>query len=147
MNGFLSFFYLLARELKLVSFYQILTLLGKKEAEMELVYIACFGRGETELTEFLRVFRVFESFTGWPFSPNFTEFFEFKFLLLELLPLRVVTAVKLWLFYKSTVNKIDCKVNDSCCTLAQSGVRLAQQLSFPSILPPPSSISISILEA
>ena len=78
---------------------------------MEVVYIACFGRGETEFLEFfLRVFTVFERLTVCSFSPSFTEFFKFKFLQLELLPLRVVTVVKVWVFYKVNISKIDCKL-------------------------------------
>ena len=41
-----------------------------------------------------RVCRVFESFTVCAFSSTFTEFVELNFLQLELLPLRVVTVVK-----------------------------------------------------
>ena len=65
MNKWFSIFFLSVGARAEVSlFLPNFDVIRKKEAEMELVYIACFERGETELTEFLRVFRVFESFTG-----------------------------------------------------------------------------------
>ena len=46
---FSIFFYLWARELKLVSFLPNFDVIRTKEAEMELVYKTCFGRGITLL--------------------------------------------------------------------------------------------------
>ena len=45
-NGFLSFFYLWARELKLVSFLPNFDVIRTKQTEMEPVYKPCFGRGK-----------------------------------------------------------------------------------------------------
>ena len=46
--GFLSFFYMWARELKLV-FLPNFDVIWTKEAEMESVYMTCSGRGKIEL--------------------------------------------------------------------------------------------------
>ena len=46
-NGFLSFFYLWARELKLVSFLPNFDVIRTKQAEIEPAYKTCFGRGIT----------------------------------------------------------------------------------------------------
>ena len=44
--GFLSFFYLWARELKLVSILPNFDVIRTKEAEIEPLYITCSGRGK-----------------------------------------------------------------------------------------------------
>ena len=121
INGFLSFFLSISARTQVSSFLPNFdVIMTKRTCPYKLFW-----------TWRNRVSRVFWEFYSCGFSSSFTEFLEFKFLQLELLPLRVVTAAKVWLFYKITVNKSDCKRNDGCCTLAQSEVRLVQKLSLP----------------